>query len=141
VPTFMRRIAALAICHAVTCWPLPATTAVRCFVSTKVFRPHISVSKLKSLENDPLFTNLTGCAACSAAPHLAPQHLTHFSTQPSDPRHQQRAAPPRDQETVGALQRQFVAEPARMGSAFVSRETAKSHGERRRCALGIIRWV
>jgi hypothetical protein len=137
----MRRNAALTICRAVACWPLPTTTAVRCFVSAKVFRPKKSVSRLKSLKNGPLFTYLTGCATCSAAPHLAPRHFTHFSTEPSDPRQQPRTAPPGDQKTAAAFQRQIVVAAARRGNAFVSRETVQSHGERRRCALGIIRWV
>ena len=127
----MRSSVALASRHAVAFWPLPTTTTVSSLVSYKVFRPKFSVSRLKSLENGVLFKNRTGPAAFSA-PHRPSHHLAHLSTEPSAPRHQHRATG--DHETAGASQPQAA-------RGVTTRETARSHAKRRRCALGIIRWV
>lgn len=152
----MRSSAALACRHAVAFRPLPTTTTVSSLVSCKVFRPKISVSRLKSLENGVLFNNMTGRAAFSA-PHPPSHHLAHLSTEPSYPRHQHRATG--DHETAGASQQTagaaaatappllplagviFNASQRRAVRRATLRETAQSHAKRRRCALGIIRWV
>ncbi len=146
---FMRSSAALACRHAVAFRPLPTTTTVSSLVPYKVFRPKISVSRLKSLENGILFNNMTGPAAFSA-PHPLSHHLAHLSTEPSYPRHQHRATG--DHETAGAAAATappllplaeviFNASQRQAVRRATSRETAQSHAKRRRCALGIIRWV
>jgi hypothetical protein len=110
----MRSLAALAFRHAVAFRPLPTTTTVSSLVSCKVFRPKISVSRLKSLENGVLFNNMTGRAAFSA-PHPPSHHLAHLSTEPSYPRHQHRATG--DHETAGASQQTAGASQQTAGAA------------------------